>query len=143
MICGKQAIDGDTAQVGPGIAAHLDWPQVTYVSHLRALENGDLTVTRMNEDGYDVAQLTLPAVISVVKDINTPRVPNLRSVLASRKAAIERWDAWTGRRGWSRRRRRPRAAVNPCASRGTPGSAPPGSSMNCANAQSCEGNWIW
>ena len=92
VICGKQAIDGDTAQVGPGIAAHLDWPQVTYVSHLRALENGDLTVTRMNEDGYDVAQLTLPAVISVVKDINTPRVPNLRSVLASRKAAIERWD---------------------------------------------------
>lgn len=93
VICGKQAIDGDTAQVGPGIAAHLDWPQVTYVSHLRAIADGMLTVTRMNEDGYDVAQLPLPAVMSVVKDLNTPRIPNLRSVLDSRKTVIDRWDA--------------------------------------------------
>lgn len=91
VICGKQAVDGDTAQVGPGIAAHLDWPQVTYVSYLNAADPQRITVTRMHEDGSEVTQLTLPAVITVVKDINVPRVPTLKNVLASRQADIPFW----------------------------------------------------
>lgn len=89
VICGKQAVDGDTAQVGPGIAAHLHWPQATYVSDLVRATATTLTVRRMYEDGYDIAELTLPAVITVLKDINQPRVPNLRGVRASRQADVQ------------------------------------------------------
>jgi len=78
VICGKQAVDGDTAQVGPGIAAHLDWAQATYVSHVQNSRADQLTLTRMNEEGHDVVEVDLPAVLTVVKDINVPRVPSLR-----------------------------------------------------------------
>ncbi len=91
VICGKQAIDGDTAQVGPGIAAHLDWPQVTYVSSMDEMTETTVTVRRMNEDGYDVVKLELPAVLTVVKDINQPRVPTLVSVVESRQAEVPVW----------------------------------------------------
>ncbi|MBT4816191.1 MAG: electron transfer flavoprotein subunit beta/FixA family protein [Lentisphaerae bacterium] len=88
VICGKQAVDGDTAQVGPGIAAHLRWPQVTYVSHVSAVSNTALTLARMHEEGSTVLEVTLPAVLTVVKGINQPRVPTLVSVLASRGADV-------------------------------------------------------
>lgn len=93
VLCGKQAVDGDTAQVGPGIAAHLDWPQVTYVAKMPEAGEGRLVVQRMNEDGYDRVEVELPAVVTVVKDLNTPRVPTLRSRLASRKAEVVTWTA--------------------------------------------------
>jgi len=95
VFCGKQAIDGDTAQVGPGIAAHLGWPQVTCVSRMTDVQPDAVTVHRMNEDGYDIVRVLLPAVITVVKDLNTPRVPTLRSRLASRKATLPVWTAAT------------------------------------------------
>jgi len=88
VLCGKQAIDGDTAQVGPGIAAHLGWPQVTYVSAMTDVSAERIVVKRMNEEGYEVVELTLPGVMTVVKDINVPRVPTLPSVLASRRADV-------------------------------------------------------
>ncbi len=88
VICGKQAVDGDTAQVGPGIAAHLGWPQVTYVSAITKVSNRTLTLKRMHEDGNDVVEIELPAVITVVKDIVVPRVPTLRNVLAARRAEV-------------------------------------------------------
>ncbi len=91
VLCGKQAIDGDTAQVGPGIAAHLDWAQATFVSAVDRAEAEAVTVKRMHEKGYDVCELRLPAVLTVVKDINTPRVPTLRGRLASQKCAIPVW----------------------------------------------------
>jgi len=91
VICGKQAIDGDTAQVGPGIAAHLDWLQATYVMEVVDTSNSSITVKRMHEDGYDICELQLPAVITVVKDINTPRVPNLKGRLAANKCEIQVW----------------------------------------------------
>ncbi len=93
VICGKQAIDGDTAQVGPGIAAHLGVGQATYVSSMGEATEESVEVTRMHEDGFDVCRLPLPAVITVVKDINTPRVPTLKSRMASRKAEIPSWTA--------------------------------------------------
>ncbi len=91
VICGKQAIDGDTAQVGPGIAAHLDWFQATYVMAVKDISSSSIRVKRMHEDGYDICEIPLPAVITVVKDINIPRVPSLRGRLASRKYEIPIW----------------------------------------------------
>jgi len=88
VLCGKQAVDGDTAQVGPGIAAHLDWPQVTYVSSVSLVNVGCLNVRRMYEDGYELVEVHLPAVLTVVKEINTPRVPTLTGRIASLKADV-------------------------------------------------------
>jgi electron transfer flavoprotein beta subunit len=91
VICGKQAIDGDTAQVGPGIAAHLNWFQATYVMFIEEVSPTCIKVKRMHEDGYDVCEVPFPAVITVVKDINIPRVPTLKGVLASKKYKIPVW----------------------------------------------------
>jgi len=91
VICGKQAIDGDTAQVGPGIAAHLDYLQGTYVMAVESIADNKITVKRMHEDGYDVCELDFPAVITVVKDINTPRIPSLKGRMASQKCEIPVW----------------------------------------------------
>lgn len=91
VICGKQAIDGDTAQVGPGIAAHLDWPQATYVMAVSDATSNSIKVKRMHEDGYDICELNTPAVITVLKDINTPRVPTLKGRLAAQKIEIPVW----------------------------------------------------
>ncbi len=93
VLCGKQAVDGDTAQVGPGIAAHLEWMQATYVSNVNELTPETITVQRMHEDGYDICELQLPAVITVVKGINTPRIPTLKGRLASEEEEIPVWSA--------------------------------------------------
>ena len=91
VICGKQAVDGDTAQVGPGIAAHLDWQQATYVTEIRGYQEGRMKVVRMNENGSDLCELRLPAVLTVVKGINVPRVPTLKGVLAANASDIPVW----------------------------------------------------
>lgn len=91
VICGKQAIDGDTAQVGPGIAAHLDLSQATLVMKVVNITEKSITAKRMHEDGYDVCECPLPAVITVVKDINIPRVPTLKGRLFALKAEIPVW----------------------------------------------------
>ena len=93
VICGRQAVDGDTAQVGPALAAHLDWPQAAFVSAMADVSENQVTVTRMREEGYEVCDLTLPAVMTVVKDINSPRIPSLKTRLASRRAEITVWGA--------------------------------------------------
>ncbi|MDR0396708.1 MAG: electron transfer flavoprotein subunit beta/FixA family protein [Oscillospiraceae bacterium] len=91
VICGKQAVDGDTAQVGPGIAAHLGFSQAAYAARVVDVSKNSITVQRMNEDGYDVCELSLPAVVTVVKGINQPRVPSLRGVIAARAADVPVW----------------------------------------------------
>lgn len=91
VICGKQAIDGDTAQVGPGIAAQLGWPQAAYVMKVVACGSNSIRVKRMHEDGHDICELDFPAVLTVLKDINTPRVPTLKGRLASEKMDIPVW----------------------------------------------------
>jgi electron transfer flavoprotein beta subunit len=91
VICGKQAVDGDTAQVGPGIAAHLDWLQAAYVTEVSHITEKSVRVRRMHEDGYDICELDFPAVITVVKGINTPRVPTLKGRLAAEKSEITIW----------------------------------------------------
>ncbi len=78
ILTGQQAIDGDTAQVGPGIAAHLDIPQTCFVRKIESLDKCKIRVQRLMEDGYDTVEMKIPSLISVVKEINTPRLPSLR-----------------------------------------------------------------
>ena len=89
ILCGKQAIDGDTAQVGPGMAARLELPYVTCVQKIREVDPGHLVVERMMDDGYDVVRLPCPCLLTVVKDINEPRVPSLKGKMKAKKAEIK------------------------------------------------------
>lgn len=91
VICGKQAVDGDTAQVGPGIAAKLGMMQAANVSSVEEINDGEITVKRMNETGFDVLKLKLPALITVIKDINEPRIPTLKNARKARSSAISVW----------------------------------------------------
>jgi electron transfer flavoprotein beta subunit len=93
ILFGQQAIDGDTAQVGPGVATHLNIPQTCFVKHVENCEDGKITCQRLMEEGYDVLEMALPAVISVVKEINTPRLPSLRGKRNARKATPQVWTA--------------------------------------------------
>lgn len=92
VLCGKQAIDGDTAQVGPGVAQFLDIPQVTFVKSL-SIEGGRARAERMVEGGADVLDVPLPALFTVVKDINEPRLPSLKGKMRAKKAEITVWGA--------------------------------------------------
>lgn len=89
ILCGKQAIDGDTAQVGPGLAARMDLPYVTCVQKTRSLDDGGIVVERMMDDGYDVLRVSLPALLTVVKDINEPRVASLKGKMKAKKVEIK------------------------------------------------------
>ncbi|MFH1202664.1 MAG: electron transfer flavoprotein subunit beta/FixA family protein [Candidatus Omnitrophota bacterium] len=93
ILCGKQASDGDTAQVGPGISAHLDIPQVTYVKKIEGIKDGSARVERMTEEGYEIIETPLPALLTVVKEINTPRLPSLKNLLRAKQAKIISWKA--------------------------------------------------
>ncbi len=93
IICGKQASDGDTAQVGPGISANLDIPQVTYVKKIEEIKDNKARVERMNEEGFDVIQTPLPALFTVVKEINEPRLPSLKGLMRAKTAKITVWTA--------------------------------------------------
>lgn len=93
IICGKQASDGDTAQVGPGIATHLDIPQVTYVKKIEEITAEKAKVERMTEGGYDIVETPLPCLFTVVKEINTPRLPSLKGMMKSKSAKITKWTA--------------------------------------------------
>jgi electron transfer flavoprotein beta subunit len=91
VICGKQAIDGDTAQVGPEMSEKLDVPFVAYVRKIEAISDKRAVVERMTDDGYDVIELPLPAVITVVKEINEPRIASLKGKMRAKKAQITLW----------------------------------------------------
>jgi electron transfer flavoprotein beta subunit len=87
-LCGKQAIDGDTAQVGPGIACRLGLPFITCVQKTRQSSSESITVERMMDDGFDVVQVPFPALLTVVKDINEPRVASLKGKMKAKKVKI-------------------------------------------------------
>jgi electron transfer flavoprotein beta subunit len=95
ILCGKQAIDGDTGQVGPGIARQLGVPQLTYVFKILQLdpESRTLSVERLLEEGREVVQTTLPALLTVVKDINQPRYPSFMGIRRAAKMEIPVWSA--------------------------------------------------
>jgi len=88
VLTGKQAIDGDTAQTGPGIAASLDWPQITFVGKVREISADTIVAERYVEGGIEVVKASLPVVVTVLKDANTPRLPSLRGKMKARKLTI-------------------------------------------------------
>lgn len=91
ILCGKQASDGDTAQVGPGISAHLDIPQVTYVKKIEQIKDNIIRVERLMEEGYHVIEAPLPCLLTVVKEINEPRLPSLKGMLRAKQVKITVW----------------------------------------------------
>lgn len=114
ILCGKQASDGDTAQVGPGIAVHLDLPQITYVRKIEEVnppltppsplkgegerssgegKGGSIKAERALEEGYEVIESSLPVLITVVKEINEPRLPSLKGKIKASKMTVLVWNA--------------------------------------------------
>lgn len=94
VLCGKQTIDGDTAQVGPGIAVRLGYQQLTLVDKIEELDiaNKSLVVSRKLEGRHERVQATLPALLTVVREINRPRYPTVPMRLAAVDATVELWD---------------------------------------------------
>lgn len=91
IFCGRQAIDGDTAQVGPQIAERLNIPQVTYVESLEEQGN-DLIVRRQLEDGYEMIKIAKPALLTAIKELNVPRYPSIAGIItACRDKEVELW----------------------------------------------------
>jgi electron transfer flavoprotein beta subunit len=91
VLVGKQAIDGDTAQVGPETAENLGWPHLTYVRKINDVASDLLIAERMTDDGYERIELKLPALLTVVKEINEPRLPSLKGKMRAKKAEIPMW----------------------------------------------------
>lgn len=89
IFCGKQAADGDTAQVGPGVSMHLDIPQVTYVKKIEEITADRARVERMTEEGYEIIETPLPVLFTVVKEINDPRIPSLKGKIKAKSAQIK------------------------------------------------------
>ncbi len=86
VLCGRQAIDGDTAQVGPQIAEKLNWPQLCYVEKVQELTDAKITVRRAIEGGYEVLSCPLPALLTVI-DANDPRPMNAHKIMSFKRAA--------------------------------------------------------
>ncbi|NSW90466.1 MAG: electron transfer flavoprotein subunit beta/FixA family protein [Firmicutes bacterium] len=93
IICGKQATDGDTAQVGPSLAEKLGIPHTTYVRKIEEIKEGYIRCQRLTDDGYEVIEMPLPALLTVVKEINEPRLPSLKGMMRAKKAIIKIWTA--------------------------------------------------
>lgn len=93
VVCGRQTLDGDTGQVGPELAEMLALPFVAYVSRIEEIVDGSMRVQRMVEEGYETIEMPLPGVITVVKEINVPRLPSIRGTMKSRTAEIPVWTA--------------------------------------------------
>ncbi len=93
ILCGKQAMDGDTGQVGPGIANQLGIPQLTYVFQVCRADffQGSIEVVRLLEEGREIVTSPTPALLTVVKDINQPRYPLLRLFRRARRTDIAVW----------------------------------------------------
>jgi electron transfer flavoprotein beta subunit len=92
VICGRQAIDGDTAQVGPEIAEHLGVPQVSYVGEIRPDADGkSLVVKRVFEDGYQRIRVKLPCLLTTLKDINRPRYMSVAGIFEAYRKTIPVW----------------------------------------------------
>lgn len=89
IFCGKQAIDGDTAQVGPETAEFLDVPHISYIRKIEEVRDSSIRVQRMMDEGYDVVESSLPVLLTVVKELNQPRMPSLRGKMAAKKAEIK------------------------------------------------------
>jgi len=95
VVCGKQAIDGDTAQTGPGIATRLEYNQFTYVSEIIRLdpENNTITVRREVEGGSEIIEGKLPVLLSAELELTTPRYASLPELVRALRQDIKAWGA--------------------------------------------------
>lgn len=93
VICGKQAIDGDTAQVGPETAEFLNIPHISYIRMIEEVRPDFIRVQRLMDDGYDIIESSMPILLTVVKELNIPRLPSLKGKMAAKKAVIKKWTA--------------------------------------------------
>lgn len=91
VLAGRQAIDGDTAQVGPQLAEYLKVPQVTYVREM-SVAGGKVLAKRATEDGYEHIEAPLPALLTITKEANTPRYPHAGAIISAyRERTVARW----------------------------------------------------
>jgi electron transfer flavoprotein beta subunit len=93
IFCGKQAIDGDTAQVGPEVAEMMNIPHVAYVRKIDEISENSIRIERLMDEGYDVVESSLPVLMTVVKELNEPRLPSLKGKMRAKKAEIKKWTA--------------------------------------------------
>lgn len=94
IFAGRQAIDGDTAQVGPQIAEKLGLPQVTYVQKFELLEDGKtVRVERALEDGYEIIEMQMPCMITAIKELNVPRHMHIADIMAASEKPVYTWSA--------------------------------------------------
>lgn len=91
ILCGERATDGDTGQVGPELAAALDLPVATYIRRIISASPEGLRVERLVEGGVETLWVPLPAVLTVVKDVASPRLPTLRGLQRARQSTIPTW----------------------------------------------------
>jgi electron transfer flavoprotein beta subunit len=89
IFCGKQAIDGDTAQVGPETAEFLNIPHISYIRKIEEVTDKSIQVQRLMDEGYDVVESSLPVLLTVVKELNEPRMPSLKGKMTAKKAEIK------------------------------------------------------
>ena len=92
ILAGRQAIDGDTAQVGPEIAEHLGLAQVTYVQKVEVMGDS-LKVTKGLEDGYEVLEVKMPCLLTAIKELNEPRYMDARHIFQIFKKEVSVWSA--------------------------------------------------
>ena len=92
VFAGRQAIDGDTAQVGPEIAEHLGLPQITYVEKVE-VDGNELKVRRAWEDGYETIRVATPVLLTAIKELNTPRYMNVKNIFETFKKEVKIWNA--------------------------------------------------
>lgn len=91
IFAGRQAIDGDTAQVGPQVAQRLGLPEVSYVQHYEVKGNA-VEVQRQLEDGYEVLEVQMPCLLTCVKELNTPRYMSVGSIVDAYQKEITVWN---------------------------------------------------
>jgi len=95
IFCGRQAIDGDTAQIGPQVADYLHVPQVTYVFEIEKIQKKTIIVKKRLEDGYERVQCNLPALLTVIGELNVPQYPTIGRLIdaCKEKSPIQIWNA--------------------------------------------------
>ncbi len=93
VIAGRQAMDGSSGQVGPSLAEELGLPMVSFVRKIEELKDGYIRVQRMTDDGYEVVEGPLPMLITVVKEINEPRLASLKGLMKAKRVTIPVWTA--------------------------------------------------
>ena len=93
ILCGKMAVDGDTAQIGPELAEHLGIPHITDVCEIMEIDEQKVKVRKQTAQGFEILRTPLPALLTVVKDINLPRMASIPGVKAGMEADIRIYTA--------------------------------------------------